>query len=263
MTADLYLDLMKRCLVDFIYGPVEDRPCIPIYDSPTLICHKGYPELSHPDGVYCDVCRTGGVDVPSYAHTMIGVPRLNNIQSCVEQVLVDNIPGDLCETGIWRGGAVIFMRAILKAYGVTDRKIWAADSFCGFPEHSDAGFSDDTHKPKDYVVTLEQVRKNFDRYGLKDDITQFLVGWFKDTLPRAPIEKLSVLRLDGDLYESTMDALNALYPKLSVGGYLIVDDIRILPGCNDAVHQYWDEHKLDFQIIPIDDCSSFWRKTHS
>ena len=82
-----------------------------------------------------------------------------------------------------------------------------------------------------------EVRRNFERYGLLDDQVVFLKGWFKDTLPKADIGALSILRLDGDMYQSTMDALNALYPRVSPGGYCIIDDYA-LPNCQKAVDEF-------------------------
>jgi O-methyltransferase len=90
------------------------------------------------------------------------------------------------------------------------------------------------HKARELAVSLEQVKANFDRYGLLDDQVRFLKGWFRDTLPVAPIERLAVLRLDGDMYESPMDTLVNLYPKLSEGGYVIVDDYGAIPACRQA-----------------------------
>ena len=135
--------------------------------------------------------------------------------------LTDGVPGDLIETGVWRGGATILMRAILKARGVTDRVVWVADSFAGLPAPNAARYPLDAginlHRFPQLAVTLERVQDNFRRYGLLDDQVRFLKGWFRDTLPAAPIERLAVLRLDGDLYESTIQALESLYDKLSAG----------------------------------------------
>src|SRR4029079_12709026 len=97
-------------------------------------------------------------------------------------------------------------------------------------------------------------------YGLLDDQVKFLKGWFQDTLPSAPIEKLAVLRLDGDMYESTMEALNALYPKLQVGGYLIVDDYGAIASCRKAIHDYREKHQILDEIIPIDLTGVYWQK---
>jgi O-methyltransferase len=156
------------------------------------------------------------------------------------------------------------MRAILKAYKIVDRNVWVADSFEGLPppnpdEYSvDAG--DKHHEAKELAVSLEQVQLNFAKYGLLDHQVKFLKGWFRDTLPTAPIEKLAVLRLDGDMYESTMDALNSLYPKLQIDGYLIVDDYGDIPSCKQAIHDYREKHRILDEIIPIDWTGVFWKK---
>ncbi len=257
----LYLDLMKRCLMDTIYADVQVQPTLPIFQDDDPIQHPGLPERTHASSEYCELCRSYGRDVPAYAHTMIGLDRLNNIQSCVEQVLKDNIPGDLAETGVWRGGAAIFMRAILKAYGSADRIVWAADSFKGFPPEVAVIFNDKVVTKGYFEVSLEQVQRNFDKYGLLDDQVRFLPGWFCDTLPAAPIEKLAVLRLDGDLYRSTYEALEALYPKLSVGGFLIVDDFLTIPDCKRAVQDYCLPRGIVEDIYTVDWTAVYWRKT--
>ena len=88
------------------------------------------------------------------------------------------------------------------------------------------------------MYSLDTVQANFRRYGLLDDRVKFLPGWFRDTLPVAPVERIAVLRLDGDMYESTHLALTHLYPKLSSGGFLIVDDYGALPNCRRAVEDF-------------------------
>jgi hypothetical protein len=197
---------------------------------------------------------------------MIGLKRLDNLQFCVEDVLDKGVPGDLIETGVWRGGATIFMRAILKAHNVTDRRVWVADSFGGLPipnprkYPADAGA--DLHSVRFLAISLEQVKSNFARYGLLDEQVQFLKGWFRDTLPTSPIQQLAVLRLDGDLYESTMDALVALYPKLSPGGYLIVDDYNAVPGCRQAIQDYREQHSITEEIRAIDAVGAYWQRAN-
>lgn len=240
----LYLDLMKRCLSNLIY------------QDPSVLRGKDRPfDLRN---------RVEGRDWPANAHTMIGIHRLDNLHFCVEDVLARNVPGDLMETGVWRGGASILMRAVLKVNGVTDRRVWLADSFEGLPPPDPAKYPQDTglHLEvfKELAVSLEEVQTNFRRYNLLDDQVMFLKGWFRDTLPTAPVKRLAVLRLDGDLYESTMDALDALYPKLSRGGYLIVDDYGDIPACKQAVHDYRDRHGIRDEITAIDHSGVFWMK---
>ena len=172
--------------------------------------------------------REVGGDWPARAESMIGLRRMENIQHCVQTVIDDDVPGDLLEAGVWRGGASIFMKANLKVRGDTSRVLWVADSFQGLPAPNatlyPADTGDDLHTRSGLSVGADQVRHNFERYGVLDDRVRFLVGWFKDTLPSAPISALSVMRLDGDMYESTWQAIEALYPKLSAGGFCIVDD---------------------------------------
>jgi O-methyltransferase len=205
-----------------------------------------------------------GFDWPADAETMIGLRRLDNLQFCAEQVLRDGVPGDFIETGVWRGGAAIFMRAVLKAYGERARKVWAADSFRGLPKPNAAEFpadAGDPHWTADVLaVPLEEVQANFEQYGLLDDQVQFLVGWFKDTLPTAPITQLAVARLDGDMYESTIEAMRVLYPKLSVGGFLIVDDYGAIPGCKRAIDDYRSELDINESIQTIDWGGVFWQR---
>lgn len=198
--------------------------------------------------------------------TMIGDKRLNNIQFCVENVLKNNIAGDLIETGVWEGGATILMRAILKVNGDTNRKVWVADSFQGLPKPNISLYPADVAWQKigelSYLsVSLDKVKSNFAHFGLLDSQVIFLKGWFKDSLPTAPIEKLAVLRLDGDLYESTIDALIHLYPKLSIGGYIIIDDYGHWPSCAQAINDYRKLHNIDDVMEKIDYTGVFWKKT--
>jgi O-methyltransferase len=262
----LYLDLLKRCLINLIY---EDAAIRYTWDDSTESVLLPFDRDK----------RMAATDWPSQAHTMIGMRRLDNIQELVTTVLASGTPGDLIETGVWRGGSTIFMRGILKAHGVTDRLVWVADSFEGFPRTKEQGASARSYTSPELVefrdetpedapelravmagTSLEEVRDHFDRYGLLDDQVRFLRGWFRDTLPSAPIERLALLRLDGDLYDSTYDALAALYPRLSVGGFTIVDDYGIFVECREAVHDYFDTTGIEADIRRIDDEAVFWQK---
>lgn len=199
-------------------------------------------------------------------HTMCGPDNLRCVRDCVESVLKNKVPGDLIETGVWKGGMAVLMRGILKAHNDTSRKVWVADSFEGLPKPDpEAQLKDAVFyflmAPIQYLAIPEEyVRGLFQRYGLLDDQVQFLKGWFRDTLPKAPIETLSVIRMDGDFYESTRDTLTHLYPKLSPGGYLIVDDYGIPAGCKTAVDEYRTTHGIVAPIQKINDVSVFWQK---
>jgi hypothetical protein len=244
----LYLDLLKKCLLGMIYQDPSKQ---------------GVNLGGYTTNQYIPKFREFGRDLPSQAHSMIGLRRMNNLQYCIEQVLEQNIPGDLIETGVWRGGAAIFMRGVLKAYQVSDRLVWAADSFAGLPAPdpqtfpADAGWAASAGQ---LAIPLETVRNNFERYNLLDGQVRFLKGWFKDTLPGAPIERLAVLRMDGDLYESTWQTLEALYPKLSPGGFVIVDDYN-WPTCRQALEDYRSRQGIVEPIQEIDGWGAFWRRS--
>ncbi len=267
----LYLDLMKKALAYALWP----EPPIPVetfnYKRPfyqrlqtsalTKILGSKY-QLCKKSAITPDQIQEGNY-WPLYGDTMIGLKRLDNLQFCVESVIKDGIPGDLIETGVWRGGACIFMRAILAAYDITDRKVYVADSFEGLPkpdsEKYPVDIGDKHHIHSFLAVSLEEVENNFNRYGLLDDQVVFLKGWFKDTLPFAPIEKLAILRLDGDMYGSTMDALINLYQKLSRGGFCIIDDYDI-KRCRQAIDDFRGQHGIVEEVKAIDSHSSYWRK---
>jgi O-methyltransferase len=208
--------------------------------------------------------REFGLDWPADADTMIGLRRLDNVEYCVRDILERGVPGDLIETGVWRGGTTVLMRALLAHSGDRERRVWVADSFQGLPKPDPSAFPADARV--DYTsftqlsVPQQVVSDNFARYGLLDDRVCFLPGWFGDTLSSAPIERLAVLRLDADLYESTIDVLQALYPKLSPGGYCIIDDYGALASCRRAVDDYRRAHGITEELQAIDWTGAYWQR---
>jgi hypothetical protein len=194
---------------------------------------------------------------------MISPARLANVRWCMTDVVDRGVPGDVIETGVWRGGTTIMMRAVLRALGDTERTVWVADSFQGLPKPdakrwpADEGL--DFSGYSQLAVSSAEVRGNFERYGLLDDQVRFLEGWFEDTLPTAPIAQLAVLRLDGDLYGSTIVALESLYPKVSPGGYVIVDDYGEVRACRQAVEDYRASNGITQEIRTIDATGVFWQ----
>jgi hypothetical protein len=233
----LFLDLMKLCLTDLVYE-----------DNPDVWTQR---EFGHDDGG-----RSGA--------TMIGLERLDNIQKLMEDTLAKGIPGDFLEAGAWRGGATVFMRAVLKVHGIKNRKVWVADSFEGFRADTSVDPADRAlalENERVLIAPLETAKGNFSRFDLLDDQVVFLRGWFKDTLPVAPIHKLAVLRIDADLYQSTMDALVALYPKVSPGGYIINDDYGAYPdAAGRAVDEFRAKHGIKSTLHKIDWTGVYWQK---
>lgn len=249
--AELYLKLLKKSLTNTLFEeePDADNPNQTSYVS-AFISHY----------------------IRGVALSMLPVVRLDNLQSCIADTISKDVPGDLIETGVWRGGATIFMRAMLKVHGVTDKRVWVADSFQGLPEPDPKKFPVEANFRNskimksyynNFAVSLDEVAANFKAYDMLDEQVRFLKGWFKDTLPTAPIDKLSIIRLDGDYYESTMDGLVNLYDKLSIGGYVIVDDYGedAWTNCRQAVDEFRRNRKIEDPLLPVDSRCYYWRRT--
>jgi len=260
----LYLDLIRRNLTR--YGMHERMPTQ--WSLRRRLFFKAFNRIlarTNAHRLTGATTRDLGLDWPAEAETMIGMQRLTSLQHCVETVLAEDVPGDLVECGVWRGGACILMRAVLAAYGDEKRCVWLADSFEGVPRSDPANYKADKGIRAGFAagilgVSEAEVRANFERYGLLDEQVRFLPGWFKDTLHDAPIDQIAVLRLDGDLYESTIQALDALYPRLSPGGFCIVDDYLAVKACEQAVTDYRTKHGISAEIVDIDGTGVLWRK---
>lgn len=271
-----YLDLLKRSLVNLVYpedalrlelarsgelgtDPVEDQRLLrdARYRRP-----EAYDELVATKLVG----GLAGSFGARLSHTMIGLTGLDNLERCAARVFSDGVPGDFLEAGVCHGGASIFLRALQVAYGEEDRCTWVADSFAGVPAPTHAVDREhelDLSEPRYpwLAAGIEEVRDNFSTYGLLSDRVRFLAGLFADTLPTAPVERLAILRLDGDLYSSTRDTLTALYDRVSPGGFVIVDDYGCLAPCRLAVDEFLEERGLDVEIRPVDWTRVCWRKT--
>ena len=273
-SSDLYLDLMKRCISDWIYLDPKIDNRISFLTAIKVLIFGLRTKVASPSKMLSNFQKEdfternrieGGTPFPGRAHTMIGLKRLDNLQFCIEDVLANNVPGDFLEAGVWRGGACIFMRAALKIHNVQDRTVWVADSFQGVPAPNPKKYPLDAgwwfHWFKEVSISLEQVEANFSRYGLLDQQVKFIKGWFCDTLPHASVERLAILRADGDLYESTMDILTNLYPKVSVGGYVIIDDYGAIPACRQAVNDFRKAHGIEDELIQTDRSEFYWKRS--
>ena len=262
---DAYLELCKRCLSGSpTFRAPEARlhslrwrvyqPLLRVLDRQGLALVKKVDPGAHEEGR----------DYTTGALSMIGRRRLDNLQACVVDVIRSGVPGDLIETGVWRGGAVILMRAVLWAYGDTERVVWAADSFQGLPRPDADKYPADAKanlwQMQGLAVSLDAVKANIAGFGLLDDQVRFLPGWFRDTLAAAPIERLAVLRLDGDMYESTIYALTALYDKVSPGGYVIVDDYGAFQECRSAIDDFRRDRGITDEITKVDWTGVYWKK---
>ena len=245
-TRDLYCELLIKCLSNVIYSD----PSI----QPGTGQHTAFQE---------DL-RSIGYDWPSVAHSMAGLKRLENVRELTQRVIDEAIAGDLIETGVWRGGCSILMRGVLAANGDKTRRVYVADSFEGLPP-PDVGLypqddGDILYSFKDLAISEVQVRANFASYDLLDEQVVFVKGFFRDTLPSLDAGPFSLIRLDGDMYESTIIALDSLYPKLTPGGYVIIDDYGAILQCKNAVTDFRTKHGIDAEITMVDWTGAWWRK---
>jgi O-methyltransferase len=271
-TARLYLDLLKSALLNELF-PDHELQIFYLFDcleqraqyDPMVFAHVEtrlkplFDEMSK--------CRAEGRPfhgfVPELAHSMVGRRRLDHLERCLETIERDGVPGDLLEAGVWRGGVCIFMRGFLEAHHVPDRIVWVADSFAGLPAPTldeDRGYDLSATRFPGLAVPLEAVRAIFARYGLLDARVRFLEGWFKDTLPSAPVERLALLRLDGDLYESTRDTLVALYDRVAPGGMVVIDDYFAFEPCRRATDEFRAARGIEARFEKIDWSGVCWRK---
>ena len=269
-----YLWLLKRALVNLIYPEHELRMRFlknPVAGMSDLEWKRYLRDIRYrePDLYQVLIDAKHGVGLSAeapyrFSHTMIGMPALDNLERCAETVFAENIPGDFMEAGVCQGGASIFMRALQTAHVEGNRRLWVADSFEGLPPPESepdiaSGIDFSETKEPSVAFCLEGVRDHFMRYDLLDDGVIFLSGWFADTLPIAPIEQLAILRLDADLYASTKIALEYLYPKVTPGGFVIMDDYGFL-ACRQAVEEYRIRHGIDEPIHFVNRSCVYWRK---
>ena len=183
------------------------------------------------------------------AMTGVQVGSLAMLDMFIQNIVKQDIKGDVVECGVWRGGSSIAMAASLSERGGQKRKVWLFDSFSGVPKASDDAPDYDEVKgwtPHRYAASLETVQRNFIRFGL-DEWSIYVVGNFDDTMNQKNVNSsplrmpasISLLRIDVDSYEGTKLVLDTMYERVSKGGFIVVDDFH-LRGCRAAVHEFRD-----------------------
>jgi O-methyltransferase len=244
-----YLDLLKLCLCDLAgastmsVGALEDG---------TVMSRELHGDERR--------LRVAGMDWPLHGLTMVGLARLDDLQTCIETIVADRVAGDVIEAGAWRGGASILMRATLDTLG-DDRTVYVADSFEGFAAPAAADDGDPDLSVYEFLaVPLAEVRESFARLGCERRV-EFVPGFFEETLSTLADRRWATVRLDGDTYEATRHALGFLYPGLATGGYLVIDDYGSFEGCRRAVDEFRREHGISEPIERIDHTGARWRRT--
>lgn len=194
--------------------------------------------------------------------TMLPFDALSQVQDAIRAVDRERVPGSVVEMGCWKGGCGAFMSWCTKKSG-SDREVWLFDSFEGIPELSaeDAQWAAHSKlKMKDaadkairpagyYLASVSDAHEALKRLGAEAK-THVEKGWFQDALPpvKAQIGAIAVLRLDGDIYESTKYCLDELYDQVSPGGWIIIDDYG-LEGCRTAMYEFFSRRGISPCII--------------
>lgn len=234
-----YIELLKKLILNSIYHPNNDVEQGKIWPE--------FPTLS-----------------------MIGKPRLDNIEELTLSCLNEGIKGDFLEAGIWKGGAIALMAALVKTTGnEKSRKVIGVDSFEGIPAAKpDLHPADAAHIGCDQLEILannsqEEVEGYMSRLDLLNSGSTLLVkGWFCDVLPQVvkKHKSFALIRLDGDTYESTIQCLENLEPHVSKGGYIIIDDYFSWTGCQQATDDYRKKNNITAPLITVDWTCAYWKK---
>lgn len=199
--------------------------------------------------------------------TMTSPERLWSLLGAVRHVVNTRVEGDFVECGVWRGGSVMAMAAELQSQGVSNRRIWLYDTFAGMTAPTNEDIEAGTGAMADSMLAttsiddgnnvwcvagLADVEENLRTMGYPFDNYTFVEGDVALTLRKSVPEKISLLRLDTDWYESTKVELEVLYPRLSVGGVLILDDYGHWQGARKAVDEYFEQLGQRPYMHPID-----------
>ena len=218
-----------------------------------------------------------GNEVPpnAVALSMAGMRRLDNFALSVATVINDGIQGHIIETGAWRGGASFVAAKVVELLHESEhRTTYICDSFKGIPKPpTDRTYNTEDHNanfPVFSEVSAARVYADAVHFGMRTDSIKVVEGYFNESLPAlvasVPNFSLSVLRLDGDTYFSTMDALKVLYPRLQSGGIVIVDDFIDWIGCREAVDDYRKAQNILDPIVLVPHREgeilrgAYWRK---
>ena len=204
-------------------------------------------------------------------HTITGADRLLATIDATEYVVRAGIPGALAECGVYRGGSVLAMLLTLQRLGATDRDVYLYDTFEGMPEPTEADTSPYDEPALDHwkrarangrlgwdhffdpsLFTFDAVRDVILGSGYPAERIHFVVGLVEETIPAQAPERLAVLRLDTDWYESTRHELEHLYPRLVDGGVLIVDDYGHWDGSRRAVDEHFATAATPIHLVRTD-----------
>jgi len=238
-------------------------------------------DITSPDWTKClQPFREGNSGHANFGVTMAGIARMASMRRMIEDVVLHGLNGSYAETGVWRGGMTIFVTAAMQLHGLSSRPVYLCDSFQGLPlprqgsmrAGSDAIFHTQN---KMLSVGVQKVLQNFERYGINSSQVVPVEGYFVDSMPKLRSslmsrgEKLAILRMDGDMYDSTVDVLYNLYDLVEVGGLVVIDDFgwspNVMFGARDAILDFRSLHGIEgdasHAVRNIDNTGAWFRKT--
>ena len=199
-------------------------------------------------------------------YTMTSDERLVTLSRSIKYLFDNDIEGDIVECGVWRGGSMMLAANKLRNLKCLNKKIFLFDTFQGMTEPSEVDIAWDSISAQERLVneprfegrnawcysTLDEVKSNLFKTQYPKENIFFIEGKVENTLPSNLVDKISLLRLDTDWYESTKHELECLFDKLVVGGILIIDDYGHWQGAKKAVDEFIKERKLKLFLNRID-----------
>ena len=195
-------------------------------------------------------------------HTMAKNGNLLNLHRLAGHVAAEKIPGDLVECGVWNGGSSAIMgKALMECGGLKGRRLWLFDSFEGVPKPGEKdGWFERTFYFKGWNKgDIQHVREAFARLNVPMDNVRIVPGWFNQTLKSSAVERIALLHIDADWYDSVRDILEAFYERVVPGGFVVLDDYGSWQGCRSAVHDFISMHGLAVKIVRVSRIGAFFQ----
>ena len=200
-------------------------------------------------------------------YTMTSIERLFSLTNAVKYIVQNDVPGDIVECGVWKGGSMMAVAKTLTKLGDRSRNLYLFDTFSGMTEPSDKDFDfrgneaaeilRNSNKEDDIsfwcCAQLNSVREAMYSTGYEQEKIHFIKGMVEETIPKYAPNNISILRLDTDWYESTKHELIHLFPRLSKNGVIIIDDYGYWKGAKLAVDEYFSQNKIPIFLCRIDD----------